>query len=94
MANLLILSMIILSILIISCLAETSRVVKGGSLSQDIPLYPITASWFRDRFTAAEWNRTLSEFAAQGGDTVWLRAPPLVVRTKEDIQVCLCFSAA
>lgn len=28
-------------------------------------LYPVEASWFRDRFTAAEWDETLALFQAQ-----------------------------
>ncbi|KAL8611492.1 hypothetical protein ACOMHN_014547 [Nucella lapillus] len=49
------------------------------------PKYPITAAWFRDRFTYQDWNRTLGEFQAQGGDTMFLRAPPIVRRTREDL---------
>lgn len=49
------------------------------------PPYPITASWFRDRFTSQEWNRTLAEFQQQGGDTVFLRAPSIARRTRDDL---------
>lgn len=56
------------------------------------PKYPVTASWFRDRFTYQEWNRTLAEFQEQGGDTVFLRAPPIVRRTREDLMVSAFFS--
>lgn len=41
------------------------------------PPYPVTGSWFKSRFTLAEWNSTLREFSKQGGDTVLLRAPAL-----------------
>jgi len=39
------------------------------------PPYPITASFFRDRYSLQEWNTTLTQFKKQGGDTVFLRAP-------------------
>ena len=64
-----------------------SHILVSRCQEQNTPLYPITASWFRDRFTTAGWNETLSQFAELGGDTVLLKAPPLVVRSKEDIQV-------
>jgi hypothetical protein len=50
------------------------------------PVYPITASLFLDRTEVEEWNETLDQFRTQGGDTVLLEAPPLVRRTKEDLQ--------
>ncbi|XP_012936102.1 uncharacterized protein LOC106011351 [Aplysia californica] len=50
------------------------------------PPYPVTASWFRDRFTRQEWDDTLKGFKKQGGDTVFLRAPPVVKRTSEELQ--------
>ena len=51
----------------------------------DIPLYPITASWFRDRYSASEWDDALEMFSQVGGDTVWLRAPPIKIRSQTDI---------
>ncbi|KAL4219146.1 hypothetical protein ACF0H5_021728 [Mactra antiquata] len=42
------------------------------------PPYPVTGSWFKDRYTRTEWNETLREFTKLGGDTVILRAPALV----------------
>ena len=53
------------------------------------PKYPVTAAWFRDRFTYREWNETLAEFQEQGGDTVFLRAPPIIRRTREDLMVSI-----
>lgn len=47
------------------------------------PPYPITGSWFKDRYTRTDWNATLRDFAKQGGDTVLLRAPALVVVNPE-----------
>lgn len=49
-------------------------------------VYPITASLFLDRTDVSEWNETLDRFQKQGGDTVWLQAPSLVRRSKEDLQ--------
>ena len=49
------------------------------------PKYPITASWFKDRFTLEEWNKTLSTFHSWGGDTVFLRAPPVIKRSVDDL---------
>lgn len=60
-----------------------------GHASPFGPKYPVTASWFRDRFTYQEWNRTLAEFQQQGGDTVFLRGPPIVKRTREDLMVSI-----
>ena len=49
------------------------------------PPYPITAAWFQDKYTKTEWNKSLSEFAAIGGDTVMLRAPPLLLATEDQL---------
>ena len=49
------------------------------------PVYPITAAFFKDRFSIDEWNDTLNKFKTQGGDTVILRAPALLIRTKENL---------
>ena len=70
----------------VPAILPTVKCQEASLYPDDAPLYPITASWFQDRFTAAEWNHSLSEFAAIGGDTVLLRAPALISRTKEDIQ--------
>jgi uncharacterized protein YqkB len=43
------------------------------------PVYPITAAFFKDRFSIDEWNDTLNKFKTQGGDTVILRAPALLI---------------
>ncbi|ESO89240.1 hypothetical protein LOTGIDRAFT_154331 [Lottia gigantea] len=56
------------------------------SSMRSVPKYPITASWFKDRFSSQEWVASLQEFQLQGGDTVWLRAQPVVIRSKEDLQ--------
>ncbi|XP_071113546.1 uncharacterized protein [Haliotis cracherodii] len=53
--------------------------------------YPITASWFRDRYTIRDWNTTLSQFKAIGGDTVWQRAPTIIRRSRDDLQRDLNF---
>ncbi|KAK7503103.1 hypothetical protein BaRGS_00005729, partial [Batillaria attramentaria] len=68
--------MISLALLLISLLP--------GVATQFGPKYPVTAAWFRDRFTYQEWNKTLGEFQQQSGDTVFLRAPPIVKRTRDD----------
>jgi len=49
------------------------------------PIYPVTASWFRDHFSVKEWNETLTNFTKIGGDTVLLRAPPIVAVTKRTL---------
>ena len=46
------------------------------------PPFPITASWFLDRYTSEEWNQTLAEFQSIGGDTVMLKAPPMGLVTR------------
>ena len=48
------------------------------------PVYPITAALFYDRYTAVEWDEALSEFSKTGGDTVWLKGAPLILRTKQE----------
>ncbi|XP_062601757.1 uncharacterized protein LOC134263430 [Saccostrea cucullata] len=58
--------------------------IRASSIGQ--PVYPITASLFLDRTEVSEWNETLDQFQKQDGDTVWLEAPPLVRRSKEDLQ--------
>ena len=77
------------------------------------PPYPVTASWFRDRYTRQEWDETLTKFKEQGlkqiiamsnnegrpihlisllgGDSVFLRAPPMLRRSEMDIEVDLNF---
>ncbi len=59
--------------------------LKAAGHNRSKPMYPITASWFRKRYTKVEWDATLDKFQSLGGDTVWLRAVPMVIRTKEDI---------
>ncbi|XP_045196918.2 uncharacterized protein LOC123551787 [Mercenaria mercenaria] len=49
------------------------------------PPYPVTGSWFKDRFSLAEWNTTLREFSRQGGDTVLLRAPAMKLVQYDDL---------
>ena len=49
------------------------------------PPYPITAAWFQDKYTKSEWNKSLSEFADIGGDTVMLRAPPVMLTTEDQL---------
>ncbi|XP_045206607.2 uncharacterized protein LOC123558822 [Mercenaria mercenaria] len=49
------------------------------------PPYPVTGSWFKDRFSLAEWNTTLNEFSRQGGDTVLLRSPAMKLVQYEDL---------
>ena len=50
------------------------------------PPYPVTAAWFQDKFTKNEWNKSLSDFMQIGGDTVLLRAPPIMLTTEEQIE--------
>ena len=50
------------------------------------PPYPITAAWFQDRFSKAEWNKTVTEFKTIGGDTVLLRAPAIRLRTEQELE--------
>nr|KAG5704981.1 hypothetical protein BaRGS_022823 [Batillaria attramentaria] len=66
-----------------SLLISTTLVWVAGAAFG--PKYPVTASWFRDRFTYQEWNKTLGEFQLQDGDTVFLRAPPVIRRTRDDL---------
>ena len=56
------------------------------SLAPFGPPYPITASWFQDRFSKTEWNKTLTDFQAIGGDAVLLRAPAIRLRTEQDLE--------
>ncbi|KAK3577440.1 hypothetical protein CHS0354_032291 [Potamilus streckersoni] len=69
----------VLALFIFLCLAQC---VESGPFG---PVYPITASWFKDRFSNVEWNSTLTLFQKQGGDTVILRAPHIRLRTKQDL---------
>lgn len=55
------------------------------------PPYPVTAAWFRDRFSSKDWGDTLDTFKSQGGDTVFLRAPPIIRRTRQDLDGDLNF---
>ena len=48
------------------------------------PKYPLTSAWFRDRFSETEWNKTLTEFQDAGGDTFILRAPSIVIQSRDD----------
>lgn len=66
---------------VLACLLVSGVCAFGG------PPYPVTAAWFRDRFTYGDWNKTLAEFQTQGGDTVFLRAPPIIERTRDDLLV-------
>ena len=54
------------------------------SISGREPQYPLTAAWFRDRYSFDKWNQTLDEFRAIGGDTAILRAPSIVLQSRED----------
>ncbi|KAL3881306.1 hypothetical protein ACJMK2_027759 [Sinanodonta woodiana] len=58
---------------------------KGVESGPFGPVYPITASWFKDRFSNVEWNNTLTLFQKQGGDTILLRAPHIQLRSKQDL---------
>ena len=49
------------------------------------PPYPVTGAWFKDRFSASEWNNTLREFSTLGGDTILLRAPAIKLVQYEDL---------
>ena len=69
-------------------MVSTSQQTEGHSaqaVNTDAVSYPISASCFMDRFTPKEWEDTLDEFKAIGGTTVWLRAPPMILRSKQDI---------
>nr|KAI8727386.1 CAunnamed protein product [Biomphalaria glabrata] len=59
--------------------------------SQIGPPYPVTAAWFRDRFSSDEWSSSLETFKKQGGDTIFLRAPPIIQRTRQDMMGDLNF---
>ncbi|XP_067674394.1 uncharacterized protein [Haliotis asinina] len=67
-----------LSVCVLACLGVCSA-------------YPITASWFRDRYTIYDWNQTLLQFKAIGGDTVLQRAPPIIRRSRNDLERDLNF---
>lgn len=49
------------------------------------PPYPVTGAWFKERYSQSEWNSTLRKFSAQGGDTVMLRAPAVVMTTEDEL---------
>lgn len=71
-------------------------VVKSCTFTEAVapdarPVYPVTASWFRDRFSLKEWDEALGAFQNQGGDTVFLRAPPIIRRTTQDLDGDLNF---
>ncbi|XP_076466898.1 uncharacterized protein LOC143298095 isoform X2 [Babylonia areolata] len=66
-------------------LAALLTLAVGGQGSPFGPKYPVTAAWFRDRFSQQDWNRTLAEFQQLGGDTVLLRAPPIIPRSRQDL---------
>ncbi|XP_041350900.1 uncharacterized protein LOC121369889 [Gigantopelta aegis] len=68
----------------VGCLLFASLITALVS-SDPGPKYPITASWFKDRFTLEEWNKTLTTFQTWGGDTVFLRAPPMIKRSIQDL---------
>ena len=59
----------------VECIHKIYRHGKTRNVKDDQVFYPITASWFRDRFTQDEWLATLGDFQSIGGDTVVLRAP-------------------
>ncbi|CAH1798289.1 unnamed protein product [Owenia fusiformis] len=54
-------------------------------ITNTLDAYPVSGSWFKDRFTISEWNDTLDAFKSIGGDTVILRAPEIKIRSKNDI---------
>ena len=58
----------------------------GATSSRFEPSYPITAALFNDRFSVDGWDDALGEFSKAGGDTVWLEAPPFVLRTKSNLE--------
>ena len=59
------------------------------------PAYPIDAVWMYGRDSAAAWDATLSQFAAQGGKTVWVfgssvvRSSASTVRNASSFEGCV-----
>lgn len=49
-------------------------------------LYPISGSWFNDRFDQDDINRTLTAFQSTGGDTVMMRGVQVESRTTAEIK--------
>ncbi|XP_064618051.1 uncharacterized protein LOC135482131 [Liolophura sinensis] len=47
--------------------------------------YPITASWFRDRYSREEWAQALDSYQKFGADSIWQRAPPIIKRTEGEL---------
>ena len=72
-------------ILLGAVLILTSNALRSKVTGPFGPPYPITAAWFQDKYTKTEWNKSLSEFAAIGGDTVMLRAPPIMLATEDQL---------
>ena len=72
-------------ILLGAVLLLTSNALRSKATGPFGPPYPITAAWFQDKYTKTEWNNSLSEFAAIGGDTVMLRAPPVMLTTEDQL---------
>lgn len=70
-------------VLFVSCLALVCPLQTQDQKSPH-PFF-ITGSWFKDRFSSQEWNKTLGDFADVGGNTILLRAPAIRLRDKDDI---------
>ncbi|XP_013421587.1 uncharacterized protein LOC106181681 [Lingula anatina] len=56
------------------------------------PVYPVTASWFANRYSLTEWDKALGEFKAIGGDTVLTVGAMYNNRTKSSILQDKAFS--
>lgn len=62
--------------------------VLFAAVTQSVPSsgYPITASWFRDRYSREEWAEALDVYQKFGADTIWQRAPPIIKRTEAELR--------
>ena len=58
------------------------------------PPYPVTGSWFKERYSTHEWNSTLHKYSIQGGDTILTRAPGLKIRTRDEIKADVDFEVS
>ena len=58
------------------------------------PPYPITESWFKDRYPRSEWDAVLGEFSKIGGDTVFQRAPPIIIGSMNELTADSEFKAS
>ncbi|KAJ8315524.1 hypothetical protein KUTeg_007674 [Tegillarca granosa] len=73
------------TILFVLVTGQLTTRAEDGNLGPFGPKYPITGAWFKDRFTQEEWNKTLTEFAKQDGDTILLGAPPIMLFNKSEL---------